>query len=170
MLRLMGGFCVLSGSVAAGLRLTLRRRRGLEEWTELLDACRTMERELRCREPTLPELLDTLSRCTGGPVRRHFAACQQGLVHLDSRPFSAIWRESLSDSGLDLPRQDREQFRGLGDILGRYDRETQCAALTRLAEESAERLRRARERQPGRNRLYMTLSAAGGMLLVILAC
>ena len=170
MLHLIGGLFVLAGSAAAGLQMTRQRRRKLEEWTEWLDACRAMERELRCREPTLSELLGYLSRHTRGPVQRHFSACQEGLSALGSHPFSFIWQESLNDSGLNLPRQEQERFLRLGDILGRYDRETQCAALTRITVESEDLFRRAQGEQPRQNRLYMTLSVAGGMLLVILAC
>ena len=55
-------------------------------------------------------------------------------------------------------------------MLGRYDREVQCAVLGRVAAELEAQLREERSEVQKRNKLYMTLSIAGGMLLVVLAC
>ena len=166
----MGCLCVLAGSGATGWQLLRQRRRGLEEWTELLDALRLMERELRCREPTVPELLETLSQRSGGNVRRWFSACSGSMAELGERPFARLWQESLAAAEFQLPRQEQAMLRNLGEILGRYDRETQCETLLRLTAESEERLRRVRGELQRCGKLYLTISVAGGVLLVVLAC
>lgn len=170
MLRLIGGLCVIGGAAVAGVRLVCQRRRQLAEWERFLDACRVMERELRCREPELGPLLERLAEENTGHVRACFAACRRGMETLGQRGFSVIWRESLTGVGLSIPKTELELLLNLGEILGRYDRETQCNALLRVAEESGERLQRAREALRGQDKLYMTLSIAGGILLVVLAC
>lgn len=51
MLHLIGGLCVITGSAVVGLQMVAQRRKRLEEWKQMLAACRLMERELNCREP-----------------------------------------------------------------------------------------------------------------------
>ena len=170
MLRLIGALCVIGGAAIEGFRMVSQRRRQLSEWSEMLEAVYVMERELRCREPELEQLLEYLARQKNGPVEACFLACRQGMTALGQHGFAEIWRESLMGAGLSIPGRELEPFLDLGKVLGRYDRETQCAALLRVAEESGERLRRAREALRGQDKLYMTLSIAGGILLVVLAC
>ena len=89
---------------------------------------------------------------------------------LGSSSFVSIWRENLDQANLCLRRQEKDLLAGLGAILGRYDRESQCAALNRVAVELESQLREEDNEAQKRNKLYMTLSIAGGMLLVVLAC
>ena len=170
MLHLMGGLCVIAGSAVVGLQLVVQRRRRLEEWKQVLFACRLMERELRCREPNLSELLDEAARQSGGAVGSFFAGCRSRMGELGSSSFVSIWRENLDQANLCLRRQEKDLLAGLGAILGRYDRESQCAALNRVAVELESQLREEDNEAQKRNKLYMTLSIAGGMLLVVLAC
>ena len=170
MLHLIGGLCVIAGSAAIGLQLVAQRRRRLEEGRQMHAACRLLERELSCREPDLSELLETAARQSGGPVEAFFTGCRSQLEELGNRPFSSIWKDNLSQAGLSLRRQEQELLAGLGTILGRYDRTVQCRALNRVAAELEEQLREEGSEAQKRAKLYMTLSIAGGMLLVVLTC
>lgn len=170
MLHLMGGLCVIAGTSGVGLQLVAQRRKRLEEWKQVLSACRLMERELRCREPDLSELLEAAAQHSSGAVGRFFTGCRSQMTELGNRSFAVIWRENLSQANLCLRRREQELLAGLGTILGRYDREIQCTALGRVAEELEAQLREESSEAQKRNKLYMTLSIAGGMLLVVLAC
>lgn len=170
MLHLMGGLCVIAGSAVIGLQLVAQHRRRLEEGRQMRAACRLMERELSCREPDLSELLETAARQSSGVVRDFFNACRSQLEELGNRPFAVIWQDNLDQAGLSLRRQEQELLAGLGTILGRYDRTVQCTALGRVAAELEERLQEAESQAQKQNKLYMTLSIAGGMLLVVLTC
>ena len=170
MLHLMGGLCVIAGSAVIGLQLVAQRRKRLEEWKQILAACRLMERELRCREPDLSELLDEVARQSDGAVGSFFAGCRSRMRELGSCSFASIWRENLNQANLCLRQQEQDLLAGLGAILGRYDRESQCTALNRVATELEAQFREEGNEAQKRNKLYMTLSIAGGMLLVVLAC
>lgn len=170
MLHLIGGICVIAGSAVIGLQLVAQRRRRLGEGKQVLSACRLMERELDCREPDLSELLETAARQSGGAVGVFFTACRSQLEELGNRSFASIWQDNLSRAGLSLRRQEQELLEGLGTILGRYDRTVQCTALSRVAAELEDQLREEGSQAQKRNKLYMTLSIAGGMLLVVLTC
>lgn len=170
MLHLIGGLCVITGSAVIGLQLIAQRRKRLEEGNQLLSACRLMERELRCREPDLSQLLEAAEEQSDSRVRDFFNGCRRHLVELGSRSFDAIWRDNLIRAELSLPRREQELLAGLGSVLGRYDRTVQCTALGQVAAELEEQLRKEGSQAQKRNKLYMTLSIAGGMLLVVLTC
>ena len=169
-LHLIGGLCVITGSAVIGLQLIAQRRKRLEEGNQLLSACRLMERELRCREPDLSQLLEAAEEQSDSRVRDFFNGCRRHLVELGSRSFDAIWRDNLIRAELSLPRREQELLAGLGSVLGRYDRTVQCTALGQVAAELEEQLRKEGSQAQKRNKLYMTLSIAGGMLLVVLTC
>lgn len=76
---------------------------------------------------------------------------------LGSRSFASIWRENLSQADLCLRRREQELLAGLGTVLGRYDREVQCAVLGRVAAELEAQLREERSEVQKRNKLYMTV-------------
>lgn len=170
MLHLVGGLCVLAGSVAIGLQMVVQRKKRLEELRQFLSACRCMERELGCREPDMAELLSRLAEHTEGAVSSFFTACRQELCALGSRSFASIWREQLSHMLLRIRPQEQAQIAALGDILGQYDRESQCVALGRTAAELEAQLHRDQAEEQKQTKLYMTLSIAGGLLLVVLTC
>ena len=90
MLHLIGGLCVITGSAVVGLQMVAQRRKRLEEWKQMLAACRLMERELNCREPDLAELLEELTQQSSGVIRSFFAGCRRAMGELGSRSFASI--------------------------------------------------------------------------------
>ncbi len=170
MLHLIGGICVIVGSAAIGLQVITQRRKRLDELNQFLSGCRLMERELSCREPDMADLLDQLAEHSEGMVRSFFITCRQELCDLGSRSFESIWRGGLRKSELCIRRRERTLITALGAILGKYDREAQCAALNQTASALELLLRREQAEEQKQAKLYMTLSIAGGMLLVVLTC
>lgn len=170
MLHLIGGICVIAGSAVMGLQVVALRRKRLKELNQFLSACRLMERELNCREPDMAELLERLAEHTDGTVSTFFTECRQEMCDLGSRSFESIWSERLSQTYLRIHRRERELIAALGAVLGKYDRESQCEAINQTALELEEQLHKAREEEQKQTKLYMTLSIAGGMLLVVLTC
>lgn len=86
MLHLIGGLCVITGSAVVGLQMVAQRRKRLEEWKQMLAACRLMERELNCREPDLAELLEELTQQSSGVIRSFFAGAAGQWVNWEAAP------------------------------------------------------------------------------------
>ena len=103
-------------------------------------------------------------------VRQFFQACQAALCQLDAHAFDEIWAEQLTQTPFQLNPNAREAIRTVGTVLGRYDTDTQCRAL-RYAGETLEAMWKTGETTlRKRNQLSMTLSVAGGLLVLVLAC
>ena len=170
MLKGLGMVCVLVGAVAFGVQCVRKRQLEQAQLRQFFNACYGMERELRCRSPDLAELLEQASRQTGGTVRQFFQACQAALCRLDAHAFDEIWTEQLTQTPFQLNTNAREAIRTVGTVLGRYDTDTQCRAL-RYAGETLEAMWKTGETTlRKRNQLSMTLSVAGGLLVLVLAC
>lgn len=170
MLKGLGMVCVLAGAVTLGMQCVRRRQLEQAQLRQFFAAFYEMERELRCRSPDLAELLGQTSRQTGGIVGRFFQACQAALCQLDAHAFDAIWVEELAKNPFQLTHNAREAVRTVGTVLGRYDTDTQCRAL-RYAGKTLEQIWKTGETTlRKRNQLSMTLSVAGGLLVLVLAC
>ena len=170
MLKGLGMACVLVGAVALGVQCVRRRQLEQAQLRQFFTAFYGMERELRCRSPDLGELLEQASRQTGGAVGQFFRGCQAALCQLDAHAFDTVWAEQLTKTSFQLNPNAREAVRTVGAVLGRYDTDTQCRAL-RYAEETLEAMWKTGETTlRKRNQLSMTLSVAGGLLVLVLAC
>lgn len=159
--KLLGG-CLLawagvwSGLMAAGRLAASVSRCG--DWCRMLEI---LSFELTRFRTPLPELFGSLSdRLEGMPGE----VCERAASGLEEDGFQAVWREALSD----VPPEEREILRPLGDVLGRFGAEEQAAcvdaALERMTALWQERQRTRRER----SRVYVGVLSAGGLLLAVL--
>lgn len=170
MLRGVGMACVLAGAVALGVQCVRRRQMEQRQLRQFFTAFYGMERELRCRSPDLAELLRQAAEQANGAVRQFFQSCRDALCQLESHAFGAIWAEQLTQVPFQLPQSDREVLLTVGNVLGRYDTDTQCRALHYAAETLEQAWKTGETTLRKRNQLSMTLSVAGGLLVLVLAC
>ena len=170
MLKGLGMACVLVGAVALGVQCVRRRQLEQAQLRQFFTAFYGMERELRCRSPDLAELLEQASRQTGGTARQFFRGCQAALCQLDARSFDEIWAAQLVKTPFQLNPNAQEAVRTAGTVLGRYDTDTQCRALRYAGETLEQMWKNGETTLRKRNQLSMTLSVAGGLLVLVLAC
>lgn len=170
MLHLIGAACVLAGAAGVGVQRILERRTEQEQLKAFFTAFYWMEQELRCRSPDLTELLRQGAERQTDVASRFFGACRDGMEHLGNRSFSSIWEEHLQKASLSIAASKQEEILLLGTVLGRYDAQTQCAALHRTAQMLETEWTEQKAEVRKRNQLSMTLSIASGLLLVVLAC
>lgn len=170
MLKEVGMVCVLVGAVALGVQCVRRRQLEQTQLRQFFAAFYGMERELRCRSPDLVDLLEQASWQTGGTVGQFFQDCQAALCQLEAHAFDAIWAEQLTQTPFQLNPNAREAIRTVGAVLGRYDTDTQCRALQYAGETLEAMWKMGETTLRKRNQLSMTLSVAGGLLVLVLAC
>ena len=85
-------------------------------------------------------------------------------------PLTPVWAEQLTKTSFQLNPNAREAIRTVGTVLGRYDTDTQCHALRYTGERLEEMWKTGEMTLRKRNQLSMTLSVAGGLLVLVLAC
>lgn len=170
MLRLLGSVCVMAGAVSFGGQRVWRRRQEQARLRQFFTALYRVERELRCRSPDLADLLQAAAEETSGMVQRFFRACQSGLDQAEGEAFATIWREGFQQAAFSLPPPVEGLLLSLGGVLGRYDRMTQCQVLRYTAQTLEQRWKTEEATLQKRDQLSMTLSVAGGALVLALAC
>ena len=102
-----------------------------------------------------------------GVVKEFYLLCLSGLERRSEIPFSQIWREAAESVPFHLDEHELSQLEDLGNILGRYDAASQCAALCETRERLSRLLEKAREQKEKMGRVYGTMGLASGALLVI---
>jgi len=168
MAKLMGAALLIGCGAWWGLKVSgglLGRVRDLEAW---LTALRLLEGELAFSLPSMPDLLERLSRNAPPPAGGVFANTLRGLDRLGELPFEAIWTAALKASPGCLSPHDLENLKRLGGVLGRYGWEEQLAALRALRRDLEESRSAARSESGSKGRTYTALGFALGAFLTIL--
>ncbi|MCL2003809.1 MAG: stage III sporulation protein AB [Oscillospiraceae bacterium] len=80
--------------------------------------------------------------------------------------FGEAWRRAAN--ALDLPPIDRALLCEMGEVLGRYDAESQTAALLALRGQLDISLGNAREKLKASGRLYALAGVLGGLMLAVI--
>lgn len=167
MWKLVGAVLVAAGSgwlglsAASGLTSRLRAVQAMMAGLELL------ERELWEHGTALPELLAALARRCPPPAAVFFQRCAQGCARLDRVPFGESWRQAVAELEL-LSPEGRAALLPLGEVLGRYEADSQRQALEHAWQALEREELRAQEERRRLGRVYQTLGLSGGAFLVIL--
>ena len=125
-----------------------------------------MEAELAGKNASLPAIAAMLAE--EGEARSFFSRLSAGASSLGERSFRALWCEAAEAELPALEASEREALCALGAALGRYPLDMQLSALSRCRKTLEEHLLQARGSLPENTRLSWGLSAAGGLLLLIL--
>lgn len=167
MIRLLGAALLLLGGLALGLTPVWElscRARTLGIWGEAL---LLLEGELSFSLPTMPQLVETLSRKALAPAGETFAQVGKGLAKLGEQPFSQIWAQAVTENA-GLQGEDLAPLLRLGEVLGRYDRAERDRAMELARDQLAHREANCREELRGKGRAYGTLGLALGAFAIIL--
>lgn len=169
MIQWIGSGLLLAGSIGLGIGAVRELRERTAALGEFQGALELMERELSYSSTGMPELLELLARDGATPVEEFFSRCKTAMEEQDRDSFGKLWRRELKKNGrLHLHKEDLALLERLGDILGRYDSEGQCAVLARSRLELTGLQCKAREDQERLGRIYRVASVALGTALVIL--
>ena len=161
--RLLGAALLVLGGALCGWQQLERRRRRERLLQELRAALERMADEIRLLSRPMGEIFALLAQsCPALQFFFHTLARDTG-----QQPLDELWQKALET--LPLGEAPRESLAALGNVLGRYDAESQARhiALTcRRLEQQREELSRDNAHKC---RLFPGLGAClGGMLAVIL--
>lgn len=170
MLKMLGIFCILSGSTGLGLACARELELRITELLQLREMMLLLRGEIRYMHQPLPEAFFHLSQNAAGPFRNFFLRTAEDLQKRDGRTSEEIWRRNLKKyfAGLHLSRQEQKDLEKLGSMLGYLDVEMQLSALDYYLERLKLSAEQARGASESRRRLYQYMGVLGGAALVIL--
>lgn len=168
MIRMAGAMLLAAGCTGLGFAAVGQLEARARDLRDLIAGLEVVGRELGWQLAPLGELLERAARGSAGRGAEFFRMCARETACLAGRSFREIWVRSEARSGLRLAEEDRLILEQLGLVLGRYDADRQRQALSAAVGRLEEQYLQARQRRQRLGRVYGTLGAAAGALLVIL--
>lgn len=167
MTRLLGAALVVAGCGALGLCAVARLDGRVRDLGELAAGLDALGRELGWRLSPLPDALDAAGRAARGPAAEFFARCARQAGRAEGQAFRQVWGDGLEAAPLHLKPEDRALLDRLGGVLGRYDGDSQRAALEGAAAELRALRGAAADDRRRLGRVYGVLGVAAGLLAAI---
>ena len=155
----------------ACLWLGLERSRRRKKRTACLRAFRQavadLGRDMGFSLEPLDRLVERLSG-QGGAVASFFAACEAEFARSGRESWAEAWDRALAQSRLPLQETDRVLLARVGEILGRWDGETQQRALGECLARLDERIFDGAQEEQRLFRVDMALGVTAGLFCVLL--
>ena len=167
MIKLLGSVLVAGGGLWLGIFAAARLRLRLRALEDVIRGIALLEGEMALRGGALEELMQTLAPRAPGAAGGLFADYARALSRLGEDTAAGLWRAAV-DNLSELSREGKDILASLGEFLGRYDREEQCAAMTAVRGQLEQLCAREGEKCRENCRLCRVLSLSGGGFLVIL--
>lgn len=167
MIRFLGAALLTAGCGIFGLSAVNRLDGRVRDLRELSAGLEILLRELGFRLAPLPEALEAAAGGTRGRAGEFFAFCARGVKQLAGTPFRTLWSEGLEQCSLGLSREDRALLEPLGQVLGRYDGDSQRQAVEKVLAGLGRRQAQAEDDRRRLGRVYGVLGLTAGMFLAL---
>lgn len=162
----IGAFLVAAGSAAIGMVTVISQKRHIQLLDELCASLRLMSAELGTRLRPLPELICELSE-KGDSVSGFYGDIAGRLDFIGETDFSVLWSDAVENIQL-LSADERETMNRLGAVLGRYELREQLDSIDICLDALTRSVLGLRAEYPCRRRLFLGLSAAAGLMILII--
>ena len=167
-MKLLGFSLIVCASIVFGLRQNEDKKNHIVNLNSFILMLDLIKAELNSNVCSIPELIEKILPKLNDASLSFVNVLKINLSLLGTKSFSAIWKESLCICSGSLYDKEFEALETLGQVLGKYDIETQSHHL----DESIKLLRKseidAEFEFPQLKRLNLGVSVSAGLLLAIL--
>lgn len=167
-MRWVGAVLLSAGSAALGLGAVVHLDSRVRDLRGLIAGLSAMERALTARLEPLDGMLSGAAESAEGRPQEFFQFCRRGVARLAGRSFAGLWESALEAVPLRLEEADLSILRQLGGVLGRYDADSQAAALLQAVKQLEEQLAEGQEQRRRLGKVYGTMGVAAGLFFTIL--
>lgn len=168
MTALLGKALLLTGCTALGLLRGLRLRQRTACLQEFRRALASLARELAFSLRPLEDLMVRGAGESREPAAAFFQTCCRAFAAGGRESWAESWRTALAEVPLPLEEEDLRLLEEAGDVLGRYDGESQRQALEGLLRRLEEQVETAREEARRLFRVDLALGITAGLFCWIL--
>lgn len=136
---------------------------------QLRKILRLLRGEISYAATPLPDAFFRIGSKMEGAYRDFLQDLSVDMKRYDGESFEEIFARNVECHLRDtrLLRQDREEWKQFGAMLGYLDREMQLSTLRSFDETLEQKIRELRDGLPQRKKLYQSLGVMGGLFLVI---
>ena len=169
MLRLIGAALVTLSASLVGVGFARGVRRQCAQLEGLLWALDFMQAELSARLTPLPQLFSALSACRQKDVALFFEAAGRALSVPSGCTVPVSFKRGFQASpGLSPGQEAVQTLYGLPTALGRFDLESQLAAIERAKGRITSVLLQLQAQKRARCRSYETIGICAGLALAVI--
>lgn len=170
MWKIIGCILILFGSGACGFYGVEHMRKRLQELESVKKYTIFMKGEIRYGNRTIPEMLIQMERKAVGNWKKFFGNAGRLLEHKDAGTLSQIWGEMISMhlKTSYLTKEEKKEWKELGDSLGYLDKEMQINLLEIYEEHIKEYIRLEKEKIYSQSKMYQILGIVSGVFLVVI--
>ena len=165
----LGGFLVFGACAWAGIRLSRRDMLQIGELAAFRSALLTLKSEIQYARTPLAEAFAYTAALAEPPANTFFQAMSEQLTQHNGESAAQVWDESLRSlrSTTLLADEDFRRFSLLGQSIGCLDSQTQAEGLDAAMHHIDERVQALRNHGDKHARMYRSVGALLGALLVI---
>jgi len=168
MIKFFGITFILLGAVFTAIAGLREKRRRISCISSLCASLELMLGELKLHLTPIPQLTQWLAERSSSEAKEFFRKLSLALDSLGEEDFSTLWRKVSGTSLCLLEKKEFELFAQLGDVLGRYTLEEQCAAINHCLISFRRYAEKAQNEYPAAKKLSLGLSASAAVLLIII--
>lgn len=162
----LGKLLLLGGFTALGVLRGQERRQRAACLADLRRTIEALGRELAFSLRPLPELAAAVQ--TTGPAGLLFGLCRREFIRSGGESWADCWQKALDLAPLPLKDGEMQLLREVGEVLGRYDGESQRQSLEALLARLEAALAEAREEARRLCRVDLALGVTAGLFAWIL--
>lgn len=162
----LGKVLLLTGSSALGYLRGRELKDRVACLADLRRAIGALSRELTFSLRPLPELAAAVQGT--GPAGVLFGLCRREFIQSGGESWADCWQKALTLAPLPLKVADVDILRELGEVMGRYDGESQQRSMEGLLARLEEALTEARAEARRLFRVYLALGVTAGLFACIL--
>lgn len=152
--------CLLIGNIISK-RYTLR----VKELKDFENAFNIIESKIKFTYEPLPEIFLQTSKLLSENISKIFIRSSQNMKELSAEE---AWNKSIEKSNTYLNKEDIENIKSFGKMLGKTDKEGQVSHLELTKTFIEIQIEKARKEEEKNSKLYKTLGVLCGLALVII--
>lgn len=168
MAKSLGSLLIIIASIIFGIKRIKNETQHISSLEAIVQMLKQIEGELSSYSTPLPQLFENLTPHIFGAAKAFLDVLSANLSYLGELEFAAIWSMSANETLTLLSKDELVEFVTLGNSLGKYELELQLKALGLCISYMESSITVMRAKLPEARKLYLGISGACGILLVIL--
>ena len=158
-------FLVFLISILIGNIISKRYTLRVKELKDFKNAFNIIESKIKFTYEPLPEIFLQTSKLLSENISKIFIRSSQNMKELSAEE---AWNKSIEKSNTYLNKEDIENIKSFGKMLGKTDKEGQVSHLELTKTFIEIQIEKARREEEKNSKLYKTLGVVSGLGLVII--
>lgn len=167
--KIAGAVLIVAAASLIGFLYSQELQKRIENLYEIQRILILLEGEMKYHQAPIAEVFQGMQEHVSTEFQKLFLQVAERLECSFGKTIREIWLEccDLSLGEIDLWKEDRKEFRRLGEILGYLDTGTQAAGFELYGQKINLRIQQCSKELEGKQRLIRCLGIMGGIFVVI---